>query len=136
MDVRPALLRWPSGEVAVMGAKGAVEIIFRGKDVAEQEKKYTEHFCNPMVTKSCLTHTHLGAFMVFSRCKHHRWCRPLETIPSLRVLPRWQPDVDLWMTSSTLPSLAASFVKTWNFYETSPPRCPPGSTATFLFKPN
>lgn len=41
--------RWPSGEVAVMGAKGAVEIIFRGKDVAEREKEYTEKFCNPMV---------------------------------------------------------------------------------------
>ena len=24
---------WPSAEIAVMGAKGAVEIIFRGKDV-------------------------------------------------------------------------------------------------------
>lgn len=24
-------LAWPSGEVAVMGAKGAVEIIFRGR---------------------------------------------------------------------------------------------------------
>lgn len=32
-----------------MGAKGAVEIIFRGKDVAEREKEYTELFCNPMV---------------------------------------------------------------------------------------
>lgn len=42
--------RWPSGEVAVMGAKGAVEIIFRGKDVAEREKEYTELFCNPMVS--------------------------------------------------------------------------------------
>lgn len=33
-----------------MGAKGAVEIIFRGKDVAEREKEYTELFCNPMVS--------------------------------------------------------------------------------------
>ena len=32
-----------------MGAKGAVEIIFRGKDVAKREKEYTELFCNPMV---------------------------------------------------------------------------------------
>lgn len=35
-----------------MGAKGAVEIIFRGKDVAEREKEYTELFCNPMVSSS------------------------------------------------------------------------------------
>lgn len=46
------LHRWPSGEVAVMGAKGAVEIIFRGKDVAKREKEYTELFCNPMVRRS------------------------------------------------------------------------------------
>lgn len=38
-----------------MGAKGAVEIIFRGKDVVEREKEYTELFCNPMVrTKGSL----------------------------------------------------------------------------------
>lgn len=49
---RSVLHRWPSGEVAVMGAKGAVEIIFRGKDVAKREKEYTELFCNPMVRRS------------------------------------------------------------------------------------
>ena len=36
-----------------MGAKGAVEIIFRGKDVAEREKEYTELFCNPLVSEFC-----------------------------------------------------------------------------------
>jgi len=40
---------WPSGEIAVMGAKGAVEIIFRGKNVEEETAKYTERFANPMV---------------------------------------------------------------------------------------
>ncbi len=41
---------WPTGEVAVMGAKGAVEIIFRGSDnKAEEEAKYVEKFGNPMV---------------------------------------------------------------------------------------
>lgn len=29
---------WPTAEVAVMGAKGAVEIIFRGKSADEVEK--------------------------------------------------------------------------------------------------
>jgi propionyl-CoA carboxylase beta chain len=33
---------WPSAEVAVMGAKGAVEIIFRGKDVEEKTLEYTD----------------------------------------------------------------------------------------------
>ena len=39
---------WPTAEVAVMGAKGAVQIIFRGKDgQAEQEAEYIEKFANP-----------------------------------------------------------------------------------------
>jgi len=40
---------WPSAEIAVMGAQGAVEIIFRGKDVTEEAQKYTDRFANPMV---------------------------------------------------------------------------------------
>ena len=40
---------WPSAEVAVMGAKGAVSIIFRGsKDVAAAEADYVRKFANPM----------------------------------------------------------------------------------------
>jgi propionyl-CoA carboxylase beta chain len=39
---------WPTGEVAVMGAKGAVQIIFRGKgEHAEHEKSYIDVFANP-----------------------------------------------------------------------------------------
>jgi propionyl-CoA carboxylase beta chain len=44
---------WPSAEIAVMGAKGAVEIIFRNsKSVEEIENKtmeYTRQFANPLV---------------------------------------------------------------------------------------
>lgn len=40
---------WPSAEVAVMGAKGAVEIIFRGKDIEEKTLEYTDRFANPLV---------------------------------------------------------------------------------------
>ena len=43
---------WPGAEVAVMGAKGAVEIIFRGKseeEVEAQTSAYQERFANPMV---------------------------------------------------------------------------------------
>jgi len=41
---------WPTAEVAVMGAKGAVEIIFRGsKNQAEEEAKYIEKFGTPLV---------------------------------------------------------------------------------------
>ncbi len=39
---------WPSAEIAVMGAKGAVEIIFKGeKDLKKKEDEYVEHFANP-----------------------------------------------------------------------------------------
>merc|ERR1712048_88951 len=38
---------WPTGEVAVMGAKGAVSIIFRGKGSEEQEQEYMDKFGNP-----------------------------------------------------------------------------------------
>jgi len=41
---------WPSAEVAVMGAKGAVKIIFRGSDsvkIAKNEEEYVDRFANP-----------------------------------------------------------------------------------------
>ncbi|XP_055673005.1 propionyl-CoA carboxylase beta chain, mitochondrial isoform X2 [Falco peregrinus] len=37
---------WPTAEVAVMGAKGAVQIIFRGKE-ADAEAEYVDKFANP-----------------------------------------------------------------------------------------
>lgn len=43
-----AFYSWPSGEVAVMGAKGAVEIICRGKDIEQETRNYEEKFANPM----------------------------------------------------------------------------------------
>jgi len=48
---------WPTAEIAVMGAKGAVEIIFRAdaKDpdkIAEQTAKYEDRFANPFVAAS------------------------------------------------------------------------------------
>jgi len=39
---------WPSAEIAVMGAKGAVEIIFRGKNVEENTASYQYAFANPL----------------------------------------------------------------------------------------
>jgi len=50
-------LAWPSAEIAVMGPKGAVEIIFRG-DIGDQQKidrhtqEYREKFANPFVASS------------------------------------------------------------------------------------
>merc|ERR1719213_834649 len=39
---------WPSAEIAVMGAKGAVEIIFRGKNVEEETANYQYAFANSL----------------------------------------------------------------------------------------
>lgn len=39
---------WPTAEIAVMGAKGAVEIIFREKDIETETRNYTDKFANPM----------------------------------------------------------------------------------------
>ncbi len=45
---------WPSAEIAVMGPKGAVEIIFRGaldnpEAVEEKTREYRDKFANPFV---------------------------------------------------------------------------------------
>ena len=43
---------WPTAEIAVMGAKGAVEIIFRNLDedgIAQKTKEYEARFANPFV---------------------------------------------------------------------------------------
>ena len=45
-------LAWPSAEIAVMGSKGAVEIIFRKdlgdeKKIAQRTAEYQEKFANP-----------------------------------------------------------------------------------------
>ncbi len=43
---------WPTAQIAVMGAKGAVEIIFRGGDadtIAAQTKQYEDRFLSPFV---------------------------------------------------------------------------------------
>jgi propionyl-CoA carboxylase beta chain len=48
---------WPTAEIAVMGAKGAVEIIFRAEmsdpeKLAEREAEYKDRFANPFVAAS------------------------------------------------------------------------------------
>ncbi|HUZ11536.1 MAG TPA: acyl-CoA carboxylase subunit beta [Caulobacteraceae bacterium] len=48
---------WPTAEIAVMGPKQAVEIIFRGdigdpRKLAERESEYKAHFANPFVAAS------------------------------------------------------------------------------------
>src|SRR5438874_6294445 len=46
---------WPTADIAVMEANGAVEIIFRGRtkeEIAEHTREYEERFANPFVAAS------------------------------------------------------------------------------------
>ena len=48
---------WPSAEIAVMGPKGAVEIIFRGdigddKKITARTEEYRQKFANPFIAGS------------------------------------------------------------------------------------
>ncbi|PIR32133.1 MAG: methylmalonyl-CoA carboxyltransferase [Alphaproteobacteria bacterium CG11_big_fil_rev_8_21_14_0_20_44_7] len=46
-------LAWPDAEIAVMGPKGAVEIIFRGeKDMDARAEEYKEKIANPFIAAS------------------------------------------------------------------------------------
>jgi propionyl-CoA carboxylase beta chain len=40
---------WPAAEIAVMGAKGAVEIIYGGKNAEQHTVEYARRFANPLV---------------------------------------------------------------------------------------
>jgi len=46
---------WPSAEIAVMGAAGACNILFRGQapeKIAEETQNYNSHFCTPAIAAS------------------------------------------------------------------------------------
>ena len=46
---------WPTAEIAVMGSKGAVEIIYRGsseKEIIKKSKEYQKKFSNPFIAAS------------------------------------------------------------------------------------
>jgi len=46
---------WPRAEIAVMGSKGAVEILYRGKkdvDLVQLEADYRDKFANPLAAAS------------------------------------------------------------------------------------
>jgi propionyl-CoA carboxylase beta chain len=84
-------LAWPSAEIAVMGPKGAVEIIFRDekKDperIAAREKEYKEKFANPFI--AC----HRGFIddVIMPRETRKRICRSLEMLRDKKVEIPWR----------------------------------------------
>jgi len=81
---------WPSAEIAVMGPKGAVEIIFRGdKSAAQIEKRaeeYREKFANPFVAGS-------RGFIddvIMPHSTRRRLCRALALLRSKRLENPWK----------------------------------------------
>jgi len=82
---------WPSAEIAVMGPKGAVEIIFRG-DIGDSEKiearteEYREKFANPFVAAS-------RGFIddvIFPHNTRRRLCKALAMLRDKQIEDPWK----------------------------------------------
>jgi len=82
---------WPQAEIAVMGAKGAVEIIFR-QDIGDEEKiaqrtaEYAEKFANPFIASA------RGYIddVIHPRNTRFRICRSLEVLRNKRLENPWK----------------------------------------------
>jgi propionyl-CoA carboxylase beta subunit len=82
---------WPSAEIAVMGPKGAVEIIFR-KDIgdpqkiAERTEEYRRKFANPFIAG------HRGYIddVIMPRETRRRICRSLKVLRGKRLENPWR----------------------------------------------
>ncbi len=82
---------WPTAEIAVMGPKGAVEIIFRAdKDdpekLAEREQEYREKFANPFVASS------LGFLddVIMPHNTRRRICKGLKLLANKKLDNPWK----------------------------------------------
>ncbi len=82
---------WPTAEIAVMGPKGAVEIIFRAdKDdadkLAEREQEYREKFANPFVAGS------LGFLddVIMPHNTRRRICKSLKLLKTKKLDNPWK----------------------------------------------
>lgn len=108
---------WPTAKVAVMGAKGAVEIIFRGKDVEQHAAEYTAKFENPLVRFARLCVHVVAHELVPSHCR----------APCASSVPR---SVVSSTTSSTRPTRVFASSRTWRRCATRSQWCSRRSTAT------
>lgn len=82
---------WPSAEIAVMGAKGAVEIIFRAdiKDpqkIQERTDEYQKRFANPFVAAS------LGYIddVIMPHSTRYRVAKSLRTLKNKKLSNPWK----------------------------------------------
>jgi propionyl-CoA carboxylase beta chain len=82
---------WPSAEIAVMGAKGAVEIIFR-KDISDSEKidthtnSYQDKFANPYIAAK------LGYIdeVILPQDTRTKIVRSLEMLQNKQIMTPWK----------------------------------------------
>ncbi|XP_005991241.1 propionyl-CoA carboxylase beta chain, mitochondrial [Latimeria chalumnae] len=83
---------WPTAEVAVMGAKGAVQIIFKGDDnEAEAEAEYVEKFANPFPAA-------VRGFVddiIQPSTTRMRICRDLEVLSSKQQVNPWKKHANI-----------------------------------------
>ena len=82
---------WPTAEIAVMGPKGAVEIIFRQdigdpKKIAERTKEYQERFANPFKAAS------FGFIddVIMPHGTRRRICRSLQMLKTKDIKNPWK----------------------------------------------
>ena len=82
---------WPSAEIAVMGARGAVEIIFRSEigdaaKIAERTAEYQERFANPFVAAG------LGYLddVIMPHSTRRRIIRALRTLKNKKLENPWK----------------------------------------------
>jgi len=82
---------WPSAEIAVMGSKGAVEIIFRAdigdpEKIAQRTEEYQSKFANPFVAGS------LGFIddVILPRNTRRRLCRALRMLRNKQLENPWK----------------------------------------------
>ena len=82
---------WPQAEIAVMGARGAVEIIFRqdlgdADKIAQRTQEYAEKFANPFIASARgyiddVIHPHNTRFRI---------CRSLAVLRNKRLENPWK----------------------------------------------
>ncbi|MBT5107750.1 MAG: acyl-CoA carboxylase subunit beta [Rhodospirillaceae bacterium] len=87
---------WPAAEIAVMGPKGAVEIIFRsdiGDDakIEQRTEEYREKFANPFVASS------LGFVddVIMPRNTRRRICRAFERLRNKQLENPWKKHANI-----------------------------------------
>ncbi|MCP4127033.1 MAG: acyl-CoA carboxylase subunit beta [Gammaproteobacteria bacterium] len=84
-------LAWPSAEIAVMGPKGAVEIIFRDdigdeEKIAERTEEYRKKFANPFIAAS----RGYVDDVIAPHASRKRICRALATLRNKKLDNPWR----------------------------------------------